>query len=363
MKIAITFALAVMTVVTMQAQTFSLYPQTGATEKTVESSLGLEGGITLGTTGIGFEVTKTLGKNWDIRGGFDFWPHINHDMHFNVTVGDDQSDAEAAASRFQRMASTLQDLTGYKVDNQVTMEGHPTMWNFKLLVDFKPFTNKHWYVTAGFYWGNSKVATAENAKEDMTSLFAVGMYNHMYECAVYDEPYATLDGTDLYLPSEISTRLINNGRMGVHVGTYKHDVYYKQDVYYREDELGEDGEIHSSTEIKYRAGVDIEHHAGDAYNMEPDENSMVKASVKVNNFKPYVGFGYMGKLMKNDPRWKVGFDAGVLFWGGTPEMKTHDGTDLINDVTDLRHGVKKYVNFCKAAKVFPVVNFRITRSF
>lgn len=363
MKRAIILVFAIMAIITVKAQTFSLPARTDNYQAKDFSSPKLDGGITLGTTGIGLELTGHLSKSWDVRGGFDFYPHFKYDMHFNVTVeGDANSTGDISESKFQKMSQTLKDLTGYNVDDQVTMEGRPTMYNFKLLVDFKPFTNKHWHVTAGFYWGNSKIADAENAKGDMTSLFAVGLYNHMYDVAFNDEPYATINGEPLRLPEEVAQKLIENGRMGVHVGTYKHDMPYKHDVYYKDDELGEDGQFHSSTEIKYRAGVDIEHHKGDEYNMEPDENSMVKAKVKVNKFKPYVGFGYMGALSKKEPRWQVGFDAGVAFWGGTPEITTHDGTDLINDVTDLRHGVKKYVNLMKAAKVLPVLNFRITRT-
>ncbi len=61
------------------------------------------------------------------------------------------------------------------------MVGTPTMNNFKLLVDVHPFRNKNWHVTTGFYWGPSKVAKAENAVYDGTSLVAVSMYNNLYE--------------------------------------------------------------------------------------------------------------------------------------------------------------------------------------
>lgn len=363
MKRAIAIALAVMAFTTIKAQTFSFIPQTETSSKTFDTSSKYEGGITLGTTGIGLEVTRHINEDWDVRAGFDFYPHINNDMHFKVRVGDELATEAENKSKFDRMASTLKDFTGYTVDDEIKMKGKPTMWNFKLLVDFKPFVNKRWHVTAGFYLGNSKIASAENATEDMTSLTAVGLYNHMYELAENGSPYATLDGTDLYLPREITERLLNNGRMGVHVGTYKRDIYYKQDVYYQDGEIGDDGNIHTADEIKHKAGVDIEHHKGDAYNMEPNADGMVKASVKVNRFKPYLGFGYMGKLTDKDPRLKVGFDAGIAFWGGTPSMKTHDGTDLIKDVTDLKHGVKKYRNLFNAMKVLPVINFRITRTF
>lgn len=296
----------------------------------------VDGGMTFGTTGIGFEVSAPLSRSWDVRAGFDFMPHFKYDMSFNVTVGDGEAGTVESQSRFNKMAATLKDLTGFVVDDKVVMEGRPKYYNFRLLVDFKPLHDKRWHVTAGFYWGNSKIATAENAKEDMTSLFSVGLYNHLYEKAYNDEPIGTVDGNDVYLPTEVANKIVEYGRMGVHVGTYKRDIT--------------------------DAEGNIIHKAGDTYNMEPDENSMIKAYAKVNSFKPYLGIGFMGALSKKDPRWKIGFDAGALFWGGTPELKTHDGTDLINDVTDLRHGVKSYVNLVKAMKVMPVLNLRITRT-
>ena len=65
-------------------------------------------------------------------------------------------------SRFDRLAKTLKELTGYNVDNHVEMIGKPTMNNFKLLVDVFPFkTNKHWHFTAGFYLGPSQFARAD----------------------------------------------------------------------------------------------------------------------------------------------------------------------------------------------------------
>lgn len=393
MKRATTLTLATLACAAMMAQ---------ATDN-IKPFSKFDGGITVGTTGVGFEISTPLHRDWDIRAGFDFMPHFTHDMRFDVTVGDENTSGEITESRFQKMSSMLYEATGFRVDNKVVMEGKPNMYNFKLLVDFKPFQDKRWHITAGFYWGSSKIATAENAKEDMTSLFSVGIYNNLYDKAYYYEPYAhSSDGTPIYLPDNISDKLLEYGRMAIHVGTYKRDIlylvneYYKEnvyytddvyysgpDVYYTEGEIGADGLphhanelkyvegdiLHKAGDVKYQAGVDIEHRAGevmhkagDPYNIEPNEDCMVKAHAKVNKFKPYLGFGFMGKLTDKDPRWKIGFDAGVLFWGGTPELKTHDGTDLINDVTVTRHGVNHYVKLIKAAKVMPVINLRITRT-
>lgn len=310
----------------------------------------IDAGITTGTTGLGIELTSHLSPSWDVRAGFTAEPRIKVNMNFHVQVGDEQKTAEQRETKFNKMATTLYDLTGYKVDNKVVMEGTPKMYNFKLLVDIKPLHDKRWHVTTGFYFGNKEIAYAENSRGDMTSLIAVGMYNHLYDKATTSEPYyITSDGSYMYLPDDVSEKLANNGRMGLHVGTYTHDVYYTEDVV---DNLTGD--------IIHKAG-DLKAKAGNNYNMEPDGNGIVWAKTKANMFKPYLGIGFMGVLDKHDPHWQIGFDAGALFWGGSPSLKTHDGTDLLHDVTNFKQGVNHYIRLFKFAKVMPVVELRITR--
>lgn len=311
----------------------------------------LDAGITAGSTGFGIELTSRLSPSWDVRTGFTFEPRVKIDMEFNVQVGDESQTAQQRKAKFDKMSKALYDLTGYDVDNKVIMEGTPKMYNFKLLVDFKPLHDKRWHVTAGLFLGNSEVAYAENSKEDMVSLSAMNMYNHIYDKAYFFEPYyVTGDGTYVYLDNDIAQKFINNGRMGLHVGTYKHDVYYTEDVV---DKITGD--------VLHKAG-DLKAKAGEGYNMEPGEDCLVWAKAKANKLKPYLGIGYMGALDKHDPRWQIGFDAGAMFWGGSPEVKTHDGTDLIHDVTNLKQGVNRYVKLFKLAKVMPVIELRITRT-
>lgn len=300
-------------------------------------------GISIGTTGIGVDVSTPISNVVRLRAGFDAMLRTTHDLHFNVQSFDENG--QMTDSRIDKMSEVLYSFTGYKVDGNVTMEGKPKMWNCKLLVDIFPFrNNKHWHVTAGFHWGTSTIATAENAIEDSPSLFSVGMYNRMYDNAwknwngVY-EPFIVVGEGDsriqMELPSEVSDRLLQYGRMAIHMGNYKHDV------------VDADG--------------NVVHKAGDAYLMEPNELSMVTARVKVNSFKPYLGFGYEGRLLKNNDRYRIGFDCGALFWGGTPDITTHDGTNLSKDVTGISGKVGDYVDLIKGVKVFPVLNLKITR--
>ena len=143
--------------------------------------------VSLGTSGIGFDLATPVGNYVQLRAGFDFMPGFHAGIDFPIEVGgepaekyDDQG--HRVESRFDRLAKTLKEVTGYDVDNHVEMVGKPTLNNFKFLVDVFPFkNNKHWHFTAGFYLGSSQFARADNSMEAMTSLLAVGMYNHIYD--------------------------------------------------------------------------------------------------------------------------------------------------------------------------------------
>lgn len=326
----ITFSIALLC-----ATTFS------ATAQDTKPFGNLDLGVTLGTTGIGFDVAMPVHDMVKLRTGFEFMPRFNMDLNFGVeSFGED---GIPTGSSIDRMSEVLYGLTGYKVDQNITMKTKPTMWNFKFLVDVYPFkNNKHWHVTAGFHWGPSKIGEAVNAIEDSPSLFAVGMYNHLYDVAyqdwVLDIPTPIIDTETtgaVYMDPRIEKRLLEMGRMGIPLGTFTHDMT---------DANG------------------IAHKQGEAYHMEPNENSMVYADARTNSFKPYVGFGYEGRLIKGNDNYHIGFDAGVMFWGGTPSIITHEGVNLSKDVENIGGKVGDYVKFVKGVKAFPVLNLRITRT-
>ena len=290
----------------------------------------LDASLTVGSTGLGFDLASPMGEYAQLRAGFSFMPHIHYKMNFEVQVGDDASKSK---SKFQTLSGLLKDMTGYQVDNSVDMIGVPTYYNFNLLVDVFPFkNNKHWHFTAGFYWGNSMIGKAYNTTEDMPSLVAVGIYNNMYDKAIRKEPFVTINYNgnpititdDPELQDMLYEKFREYGRMGVWIGNHVSD--------------------------------------GSPYIVEPDENSMVKAEVRANAFKPYLGFGYGGRLFKGDDRYKISFDCGAMFWGGTPSILTHDGTDLAKDVEGVKWKVGDYVRLIKGVKAFPVLNIRITRT-
>lgn len=296
----------------------------------------LELGVTAGSTGLGVELAAPIGKMVQVRTGFSYMPEFEPTMNFGVQVGDDPAESQ---TKFENMSAILENMVGHDVKNSIDMIGDPNIYNWNVMVDVFPFkNNRHWHVTAGFFLGPSTFAKACNSTADMTSLLAVDMYNNMYDFFVeeryWDEP---LYG-DIYLDPDMGatmkSKLEYYGRMGMPLGKYAHDVY---------DSEG-----------------NVVHQKGDTYVMTPDENSMVKARVKVNKFKPYVGFGYKGRLSKRNDRFNIAFDAGVMMWGGTPSLITHDGTDLIKDIDDVPGKVGKYADLLEAFKVYPLLNLRIT---
>ena len=306
----------------------------------------LDLGVTLGSTGVGFDVASPIGKYVQVRTGFEIMPRFEQSLHFDIQSFGYNDDGELQTSDFDKMADRLEALTNYRAKPSVEMIGKPTMWNFKLMVDVFPFRNKHWHLTAGFHWGPSKIAEAVNSLEDAPSLVAVNIYNKLYEKAE--------NGDVIYNGFALGSEWLENGRMGIHLGDYTDRYVTKLVVDY--DEYGDF--IGSHEEFVLDANGNK---INEPYRMEPDNNCTVSARVKVNSFKPYLGFGYGGRLLKNDDRYNISFDAGLMFWGGTPAIITHDGTNLSEDVKNVKGKVGDYVDLVSGVKVYPVLNLRITR--
>ena len=305
----------------------------------------LDVGVTLGTTGLGVEASMPLSSYVWVRSGLSFLPRVEVPMTFDIQIGDDPEESQR---KFDRMSSVLESFAGSPVSDEVKMIGKATMWNWHVLFDIYPLQkNLHWRVTAGFFLGPTNVAEAFNKTESTASLLAVDIYNNTYDklhgktlrelAAVklidlgpgYEDIYFDLD-----LLLKMQNLFDNAGRMGIHLGDYTHDIT---------DEEG-----------------NVIHKKGDPYVMTPDADHMVKANMKVNAFKPYIGIGYDGRLAKGNDRLHVGFDAGIMLWGGKPSLYTHDGTDLINDVEGITGKVGDYVKLASDLVVYPVANVRFT---
>lgn len=311
----------------------------------------LDASLTLGTTGFGVDVSSPV-TNWaQLRLGYSYMPRFHYHMNFDVQVGDTweskyDEDGNRVETRFDKLAGMLENMTGYKVQDEIEMIGRPTYHNLKFLVDVFPFQNdKRWHVTTGFFWGPSKVADAYNVTEAMPSLLAVGIYNKLYdkseisyasvlqaengEIPYYDiVPIMSIGGFDINSPTEIKevySLLHAYGRMAIHVG----------------DRINSDGST-------------------SPYMMEPGSDGMVKAQVRVNSFKPYLGVGYGGRILKNNDKFHIAVDLGAVFCG-RPSIYTHDGTDIANDIqkNTIDGKVGDYVRLIGKFYVFPVIDLRL----
>ena len=310
-----------------------LQAQTGR-EQTDALFRHIEVSVTAGSTGVGLDLETPLTETVGVRIGYAYMPSFKAKMTFGVQVGDGPQYDEQGQSKFDRMAQLLEELTGYEVDDRVDMIGRPTMHSFKLLFDVRPFRSKAWHLTAGIFFGPKRIARAYNMTEEMPSLVAVGIFNNMYEKAINGEPIS-FGGVSLD-PDLLEEKFARYGRMNIHVGDFVHDM----------------------TDLN-----GVEHKQGEPYQMVPDKNSMVKATMEVNAVRPYLGFGYGGRLVRNSDDYWVSFDCGALFWGGTPHVYTHDGVDLTHDVENVRGSVGRYVDAVKGFKVYPIVELRLTRRF
>lgn len=295
----------------------------------------LDASVTLGTTGIGFDLATPVTNYAQLRVGYAFMPSFHKSMYFGVQVGDTpeskyDANGNRVETKFDKMSRVLKQVTGYDAQDEIEMIGRPLYHNLKVMVDVFPFQqDKRWHVTAGFFLGPSKIAEAYNSTEAMPSLLAVGVYNSFRErtLASYEEgwPYppvisvAGWDLTDEKIIEELAKRFQSYGRMGMRVGNFDD---------------------------------------GSTYLMESGDDGMVRASMKVNSFKPYLGVGYGGRLLKNNDRFHIAVDLGAMFWGGSPRIVTHEGVDLTRDVSDISGKVGDYVRLAKIFKVMPVLDVR-----
>lgn len=276
-------------------------------------------GVSLGTTGIGIDLSTHVTDHFRIRAGVDYTPHISFPMSFSLQS---YTDGGVNSGNFEKLQKYMKRLTGTDVDDKIEMNGKPTMTNFKFLVDVYPWVDMGWRFTAGFYVGSRKVAKAVNTMGEMPSLLAVNIYNNFYDYimsdAAIEEPFYGDNYLDPYLVDELREDLQEQGYMGIHVGDFKD---------------------------------------GKPYMMQHDSDGMVKVNAFVNSFKPYLALGYTGTLDKAK-RFKIDVDCGMLMWGGSPTLITHDGVDLTTQVKDIKGKPGDYVKLMKSFKVYPVVSVR-----
>lgn len=285
----------------------------------------LDVGVSLGTTGIGIDLSTHITDHFRVRAGVDYMPRFAVPMSFSLQS---YSDGVVHSGNFDKMREYMYRITRIDVDDKIEMDGKPSMTNFKMLFDVYPWASKGWRFTAGFYVGSRKIAKAANTMGEMPSLLAVNIYNNFFDFIMSDEAidepiYKYTDGEEFYLDpylvEDLRTRLGKEGYMGIHVGDFKD---------------------------------------GKPYMMQPDTDGMVKVAAFVNAFKPYVGLGYSGDIGKTK-RLKLDVDCGMMIWGGAPSLIAHDGVDLTTEMKSIKGKPGDYVDFMTAFKVYPVVTVRV----
>ncbi len=285
-----------------------------------------------GTTGVELELGTSLSKWARVRGGFQYMPNFTVGMDFNMTAF---SDGVVNDGNFNKISTLMKDLTGFEIDRNVRMNCNPTFYNVKFLADFYPFANKgkslsSWHITAGFYAGSSRVGKAVNAMSEMPALVMVSMYNNLYDHATAPDFVETIIDKPLfgsiYLAPDaaeaIQQKLLESGRLGMRCGDYPD---------------------------------------GTPYVMEPDKDGTVSANAYVNSFKPYVGIG-VDQALAPKSHFTLGFDAGAMFWGGSPTVETHEKV-VLNNLSRLPSQISSRMNDMTVFKAYPVLNLRLAYKF
>ena len=279
----------------------------------------LEASLTVGTSGIGLDIATPLSEYVQVRVGYDYMPRIHKNYRYNVQ-GDGKDpvkyneEGNRVATPFDNIASYMYAKDGREIKDHVDLRGKLTMNNFKLLVDIYPFKyDKSWHITAGLYWGPSEFARMDNTSASVQTLADIQAYNQIYREAAEGDPVK------------------GYGLLSVGMGTYSHNF-----------QQGNNRRLMNGP-----------------YQMEPTEDCRVTISCTSNSLKPYVGFGYGGRLFPKRNDWKITGELGAMIWGGSPSQTTHDGTDLSKDVQDYPHTITTIV---KNLFVYPVLSVRIAKT-
>lgn len=347
----------------------SAQPMMSQTTSNSERKVHLSVSATAGTTGIGGEIAVQPTEWLNVRAGGTYMPHINVPRKLTLQVGDhidkwaDKHDqhGNVIPSRFDRMSDFLYDITGYRTDEYVRINRRPVMNNGHVVLDFSPIrSNRNWHISAGLYVGSRHFITGENDLRESPVLVGVNVYNNIYQKVIDGQPIM-MGSKELPIPASIQQMIRDYGRMTVNVGTFRHDIL---------DEQG-----------------NVLHQAGDKFYLEPDANSLIAVDCRVRPVRPYVGIGYMGALSKRSDHWKIGFDAGMLIWGGHPTItmtrtehftttdpKSGKATtinqyydiDVTRDIDFSQNfeltykRILKEVNFMKALWAYPVLELKLS---
>ena len=77
----------------------------------------LDLGVTLGTDGIGVDLSAPVVENWvNVRAGFTYMPRFNATMHFGFEAGDASMTQDERDEQFNKLSGMLHDMIGTTVE-------------------------------------------------------------------------------------------------------------------------------------------------------------------------------------------------------------------------------------------------------
>lgn len=112
-------------------------------------------GVSLGTTGIGFEVAAPVTNYLQARVGYSFMPKFNYKGDININT--------------KNGVFMKEDGSGYY--DKAKFEGKLNMGDFSVLVDFYPFKTSTFRITGGAYIGKEKFVSVKTTEPFVNSMY------------------------------------------------------------------------------------------------------------------------------------------------------------------------------------------------
>lgn len=286
----------------------------------------VEAAVTAGTDGVGFDLSMSVNEHVRVRTGFSYMPRFHFKIDMGVSLEDgfeqglNEEQKKEQKQKLKQLLGMLDDLTGIHADDVVAVQITPIFYNGKILVDWYPWHQKNWHLTAGLYVGPSHVGMARNYDDETAFLLALNGYNTIYQHIVNQEPIMDVGGMGFEFTPDMNEKFLQYGRATFYIGP-KNDGSY--------------------------------------YHAEPTPEGRITADCYANPVKPYLGFGY-GKTIGSTGRCTLSLECGALMWGGRPEIITHEGVDLSHDMQHInRTYLRNMVNSVTFFRVYPVIEARL----
>lgn len=152
--------------------TMMLFAAGNASAQAYDSNLfnHLAIGVSAGTTGIGIDAAMPIGNYVQVRAGVDFMPNIKVNADLDIDAPD--------LSQYSQYGT---------IPDEIEVEGKIGFTNGKLLFDVYPFKGSGFHITAGAYFGSSKIVKAYNTQDGVLKNLAT--YNNAVEAGLLPTGY------------------------------------------------------------------------------------------------------------------------------------------------------------------------------